>query len=144
SPQSGAGPPTHLAFAQASFVVHALPSLHGPEFGACSHPVAEEHESSVQTLWSSQSGGAPPAHTPPAHASIVVQASPSLHGAVLFVWTQAPDIGLQESSVQGFPSSQLVVGPGTHDPLMQLSGVVQALLSEQVTLSSIDPSQSSS
>src|SRR5438094_10275995 len=55
---------------------------------------------------SSQLGAGPPRHLPPLHLSLVVQAFPSLHGAVLFVWTQ-PVAGLHESSVQGLPSAQL-------------------------------------
>ena len=39
----------------------------------------------VHGLLSSQLGAGPPAHTPPLHASPVVQALPSLHGLVLFV-----------------------------------------------------------
>jgi len=73
-----------------------------------------------------------------------VQAFPSLQEAVLLTWRQAPFSGLQESSVQGLPSLQLDTGPGTQTPAMHESGLVHALPSVQVTLSSTDPSQSSS
>src|SRR5437870_12321827 len=79
---------------------------------------------------SSQLGAGPPRHLPPLHLSLVVQAFPSLHGAVLFVWKQ-PVAGLQVSSVQTLPSSQLVAGPPTQPPLLQVSLVVQAFASLQ-------------
>src|SRR5439155_805055 len=77
-----------------------------------------------------QLGDGPPTHLPPLHLSLVVQAFPSLHGAVLFVWKQ-PVAGLQVSSVQTLPSSQLSAGPPTQPPLLQVSLVVQALPSLQ-------------
>jgi len=49
-----------------------------------------------------------------------------LQGAVLFVWTHPP-AGLQESFVQGLPSSQFSDEPGVHTPPPQASFVVQAL-----------------
>jgi hypothetical protein len=61
--------------------------------------------SSVQTLPSLQTGGGPPLQTPPPQVSPVVQASPSSQAAVLFEFWQ-PRTGSQESSVQGFASSQ--------------------------------------
>ena len=49
----------------------------------------------MQTSLSSQTGvGPPPTHVPALHASTVVQASPSSHGAVLSVYSQ-PAVGLQ-------------------------------------------------
>ena len=91
-------------------------------------PVAGLQLSSVQTLPSSQFGGAPPTHDPSAQVSAVVHALPSLHGAVLFVLTQ-PLAGLQLSSVQPLPSSQLGGAPGTHAPAEHVSSTVQALSS---------------
>src|SRR3989442_14364118 len=82
---------------------------------------------------SSQLGDGPPTHLPPLHLSLVVQAFPSLHGAVLFVWKQ-PVAGLQVSSVQTLPSSQLSAGPPTQPPLLQVSLVVQAVPSLQVAV----------
>jgi hypothetical protein len=60
-----------------------LPSLHAAVLFACWQPVAGLHESSVHGLPSPQLGGGPPAQAPPEHASLVVQALPSLHGATL-------------------------------------------------------------
>src|SRR2546422_6572961 len=118
----------------------------------CAQPLAGLQLSVVHTLWSSQLGGGPPTHVPPLQVSFVVQALPSLHGAVLFGWMQAPPLhtssvqtlpslahgavlfvwtqpvaGLQLSVVQTFPSSQLGAGPPTHVPPLQVSFVVQAL-----------------
>jgi len=80
----------------------------------------------VQGLASSQLGGGPPAHAPPAHVSAVVQALPSLQDAELFACVQPP-AGLQASSVQGFASSQFKGAPPTHAPPLQVSFVVQML-----------------
>ena len=52
-------PPEHV-----SPVVQASPSSQGAVLSALTHPVAESHESSVQTLPSSQSSAAPAAQTP--------------------------------------------------------------------------------
>jgi glyoxylate utilization-related uncharacterized protein len=82
--QLGGGPPTQIPPEQVSLVVHALPSLHGAVLLTCVHPVTGLQASSVQTLPSSQFGGAPPTQTPPAQASPVVQALASSQGAALF------------------------------------------------------------
>ena len=74
--------------------------------------------------------GAPPVQVPPLQVSLVVQALPSLQGAVLLTWTQ-PVEGLQVSSVQTLPSSQEGAGPPTHRPPLQASFVVQRLPSLQ-------------
>src|SRR5437870_9804792 len=74
--------------------------------------------------------GGPPTHVPPEHVSLVVQALPSSHGAVLGACTQ-PVAGSHESMVQTFPSSQLRAGPPVHRPFEQASPVVQALPSSQ-------------
>jgi hypothetical protein len=68
---------------QLSPVVQAFPSSHGLLLFECTQPLAGLHESSVQTLPSSQLGGAPPTHAPLEQVSFVVQALPSLHGSVL-------------------------------------------------------------
>src|SRR5437870_4086921 len=107
SSQLRAARPTHLPPEQVSPVVHASKSSHEAVFGVCTQPVAGSHESSVQTLPSSQLGGALPTHLPPPQMSTVVQASPSSHGAVFGVCTQ-PVAGLHESSVQTLPSVQLL------------------------------------
>src|SRR5438046_5498425 len=72
----------------------------------------------------------PPVQVPPLQVSLVVQALPSLQGAVLLTWTQ-PVEGLQVSSVQTLPSSQEGAGPPTHRPPLQASFVVQRLPSLQ-------------
>src|SRR5438046_1197920 len=74
--------------------------------------------------------GAPPVQAPPLQVSLVVQALPSLQGAVLLTWTQ-PVEGLQVSSVQTLPSLQLGAGPPTHRPPLQASLVVHSLPSLQ-------------
>jgi len=130
SSQLSAGPPAHTPPLHASFVVHTLPSSQGAVLFVWTQPVAGLQVSSVHTFPSSQLGDAPPTHLPPLHLSLVVQASPSLHGAVLFVWKQ-PVAGLQVSSVQTLPSSQLSAGPPTQPPLLQVSLVVQAFPSLQ-------------
>ena len=56
----------------------------------------------------------------------MVQALPSLHVLVLFVVDAQPWPGSQESSVQGWLSSQWVVGPPLQSPPPQVSPVVQA------------------
>src|SRR5262249_47677789 len=65
-----------------------------------------------------------PVHVPAWHASPVVQALPSLHAPVVFVWTH-PDAGLQPSVVHGFASLQLSVVP-IHVPAWHPSPVVHA------------------
>ncbi len=72
----------------------------------------------------------PGTHRPPLQTSPTVQVFPSEQGAVLLVWTQ-PVAGLQVSSVQAFPSSQLGAGPPTHPPPLHASFVVQTLPSSQ-------------
>jgi hypothetical protein len=125
SSQLGGGPPTHAPPEQVSFVVQALPSLQAGTLLTCTHPDAGLQESSVQTLPSLQLGGGPPTQAPPEQVSFVVQALLSLQAATLLTCTQ-PEAGLQESSVQTLPSSQLGAGPPTHFPPEQTSPVVQA------------------
>jgi hypothetical protein len=124
--QSSGAPPTHVPPEHVSFVLQALPPLHGALLLTYTQPEEGLHESLVQTLPSSQFSGGPPTHVPPEHASFVVQAFPSSHGSELLTYTH-PDAGLQESSVQMFPSSQVSGGPPTHTPPKQVSPVVQAL-----------------
>src|SRR5207244_5666767 len=114
--------PTQRPPVQLSAVVQAFPSSQGAVFGMFTQPPAGLQESSVQTFRSSQLGAGPPTHRPPAQVSAVVQAFPSSQGAVFGVFTQPP-AGLQESSVQRFPSSQLGGGPATHRPPEQVSAV---------------------
>ena len=131
--QSGGGPPTQAPPLQVSLVVQASPSLHGTLLLLWTHPVAGLQLSLVQTLLSSQSGAAPPRQPPPPHVSLVVQAFPSSHGALLLVWAQ-PVAGLQLSLVQTLLSLQSGGGPPTQVPPLQVSPVVQALPSLHGTL----------
>lgn len=119
------GPLWHVPPAHVSPVVHALPSSHGALLLAYTQPLAGSQLSSVQTLWSSHSSGAPGAQNPSAQVSFVVQALPSSQGAVLSVCTH-PFSGSQLSSVQVFPSSQFGAGPPTQIPLLHVSLVVHA------------------
>ncbi len=128
SPQSGGAPPTQAPAAQVSAVVQALASSHGAALWACWQPRTVSQESSVQTLPSPQSGGAPPTQEPAAQVSTVVQALASSHGAVLLVCWQPRTVS-QESSVQTLPSPQSGGAPPTQAPAAQVSAVVQALAS---------------
>jgi hypothetical protein len=130
--QPSAGPPTHAPPLQVSAVVHALPSLQANVLFVCTHPLVGLHESSVHGLLSLQPSAGPPTQDPPLQASAVVHAFPSLQATVLFVCTQ-PVAGLQESSVQPFPSSHASDGPPTHAPLTHASPVVHALPSSHAT-----------
>jgi hypothetical protein len=94
--------------------------------------VAGLHESSVQPLESLQSSAGPPTQAPPLHASAVVQASPSLHGATLSVCRQ-PVPGVQKSSVQGLPSSQLNGDDPAQTPPEQISPVEHGSPSSQAS-----------
>ena len=133
STQLGAGPPTHTPPEQASLDVQALPSLHGALLFVNTQPVDGSHVSVVQRFPSLHTTGEPLTHAPPEHTSPVVHASPSLHGLVLFEYTQ-PVIGSHESVVQMLPSSQLGAGPPTHAPPEHVSPVVHALPSLQGTV----------
>jgi hypothetical protein len=73
----------------------------------------------------------PPPHTLFEHFSPVVQALPSSQAMVFAVLTQTP-VPVQESSVQGLLSSQLLPPVGVHVPETQWSPVVQPSLSLQV------------
>src|SRR2546428_10148826 len=128
SSQLGAGPPRHLPPLLLSLVVQAFPSLQGAVLFVWTQPVAGLQVSSVQPLPSSQLIAGPPTQPPLLQVSLVVQAFPSLQGAVLAVWTQ-PVLGLQVSSVQTLPSSQLGARPLTQTPPLHRSLRVQAFAS---------------
>ena len=108
--QFGGAPPWQTPAVHVSPVVQAFPSLQGAELFACTQPEAGLQLSSVHGLPSLQFAGAPAWQIPPVHASPVVQAFPSLQGAELFACTQ-PVEGLQLSSVQGLPASQVSGAP---------------------------------
>ena len=98
--------------AHVSPVVQALPSLHG-------RGVVRVHAARGRVAACRPCTGccrcswarAPPTQLPPLHVSFVVQALPSLHGAVLFVCTQ-PVVGLQRVVGAGVP----VVARGRRAP----------------------------
>jgi hypothetical protein len=83
--QLAGGPATQLPPLQVSLVVQASPSSHGALLLVWTHPVAGLQLSSVQTFPSLQFGAGPPTQLPPLHVSLVVQALPSSHGALLLV-----------------------------------------------------------
>ena len=107
--------------------MHALPSLHEAVLFACAQPEVGLQLSSVHGLLSLQFNDPVPGwQIPPPHVSPSVHGLPSLHEAVLFACPQ-PEVGLQLSSVQGFPSLQSSVPvPGWQIPAEQVSPVVQA------------------
>ncbi len=136
----GGAPPTQVPFEHASAVVHAFPSLHGAVLFAWTQPEATSHESFVHGFPSSQLSGGPPTQAPCAQASPVVQAFPSLHGAVLFAFTH-PDAGSHESFVHAFPSLQFGAAPPTQTPAEQVSPVVHAFpsLHDPATFTCLQP-----
>jgi hypothetical protein len=79
----------------------------------------------LQTLLSLHCSGIP-VHVPLVQTSPVVHAEPSLHAvpSAAGVWTQ-PVPGLQLSSVQELPSSQVSPAPATHVPVVGVFGVLQ-------------------
>jgi hypothetical protein len=131
--QSGGAPPTQAPLLQVSLVVQALLSSHGSLLFTCVQPLAGLQPSVVHGFLSSQSGGAPPTQAPLLQVSLVVQALPSSHGALLLVLTQ-PVCSSQLSSVQTLLSLQLGGGPPTQAPPLQASAVVQALPSSHELL----------
>src|SRR5262245_18173978 len=110
SSQLGVGPGTQLPPAQVSFSVQLSLSLQGAELLVWVQPEAVLQPSSVHGLPSLQLGAGPPTQLPPAQASPVVHALPSLHGSLLFTCVQ-PVAGLQPSSVQMLLSLQLTPLP---------------------------------
>lgn len=116
---------TQLPAAHVSPDVQASPSSHGAVFGTLRHaPVVESQLSVVHGLPSSQSRGAPE-QDPPEHTSPVVQRSPSLQAAVLFVLTHVPPpMCVHESVVHGLSSSQSI-GVPAQTPPAHTSPVVQ-------------------
>jgi hypothetical protein len=133
SSQFGAGPPTQDPEAHLSEVVQALPSSQALVLSAWLHPVAGRHVSSVQGFLSSQLVGDPPRHVPPEQVSDVVQALPSSHEAVLFVYVQ-PFAASHESFVHTLPSLQFFDAVPEQDPPAHTSPIVQASLSLQLAV----------
>jgi hypothetical protein len=117
-------PPEHT-----SSVVQAFPSLHAFVLLVWTQPVPGLHVSSVQGLLSLQSRAVPAWQLPPEHTSPVVQAFPSLHGAVLLVKTH-PVANVQVSVVHGLLSLHTIPTP-LHTPPRQTSPIVHGLPSSQ-------------
>src|SRR5262249_28798233 len=128
--QSFCGPGLHEPSEQASFSVHGFPSSHGAELLPWVHPACGSQLSSVQGSLSLQLSFGPPTQLPPEQVSLVVQALPSSHGAVLFACVQ-PLAALQESVVHTLLSLQSGGGPPAQLPPAQWSPVVHALPSSQ-------------
>jgi hypothetical protein len=125
--------PTHVPASHASDCVHASPSVQVllSSFVVTQLPSAGLQLSSVQALPSSHTTGFEPAHVPASHASVCVQASPSVQALLSsFVYSQ-PDAGLHVSSVQALPSSQVSGFEPVQAPATQVSVCVQASLSSQ-------------
>ena len=123
------GPPLHVPPLHVSAVVQAFPSLQVATVWEVTHPTVESHPSDTQTspLLSSHTNGGPPLHVPPLHVSVVVQASPSLHDAVVWDVTH-PKEESHPSDTQTSPllSLQTNGGPPLHVPPLHVSAVVQA------------------
>jgi len=109
--QVGGAPPAHDPAAQVSFVVQAFPSLHAVVLFVKTQPVDGLQVSVVHTLLSLHTLAPSGWQLPPPQVSPVVQASPSLHGAVLFVNTQPVDV-LQVSVVHTLLSLHTTAPPG--------------------------------
>ena len=128
-------PLVHAPAAQTSPTVQPLPSSQALVLLTCVQPLSGLQASLVQTLPSSQNTAtttAVPLHAPPAHASLVVQALPSLQDRALLLWAQ-PVAGEQESLVQMLLSSQLTLLPPQKPPL-QVSFWLHALPSLQASV----------
>jgi hypothetical protein len=105
-----------------------LPSLPHPvlsAIGVNTQPLAGLHVSVVHDSLSLQVVAAPGTQLPPAQASPVVHAFPSLQATVLFVCVQ-PVAGLHPSVVQTFASLQLRDPAPEQVPPAHVSPVVQA------------------
>jgi hypothetical protein len=125
--------PTQLPAAQASDLVHGLPSLHDvPVRLTFLQPVAVSQLSWVHCLLSSQLTLVPGAQLPLLlHRSDTVHALPSLHESPVRAVFLQPLVVSQLSTVQVLPSSQLTVVPTQLLAALQTSPLVQAEPSEQ-------------
>jgi hypothetical protein len=120
-----------LPAAQISTPLQRFPSeqLAPTGSGSCCGPPVGVHESAVQGLPSSRTGGVPGRHAPVlSQTSLPLQRLPSGQAvpADKGVCT-APVAGSHESVVQGLPSSTPSGGPPTHVPFAHRSAVVHAL-----------------
>ena len=118
------GPATQEPPEQVSFVVHALPSLHGAVLLVCTHPLAELQLSSVHTLPSLQFRAGPPTHKPPTQVSFVVHALlwSQVVPSRLFGLLHTPVAVLQVPTSWHWSVAEHVTGLApTHTPCWQLS-----------------------
>ena len=123
-------PGAQVPFAQASAVVHRLPSLHGAVLSAAVQPPMAEHDSVVHGLPSSHGLAFCGLQNPPLHASPSVHELLSSQSRLLNVKVQ-PLGGSHPSSVHGLPSAQVSALAGVQMPPTQLSPIVHVLPSEQ-------------
>lgn len=130
SSQLAAGPAVQAPPEHLSPLVQALPSSQLAVVLVLLHPLVFEQVSDVHGLPSLQFLAVPAPQAPPAHLSLSVHASPSLHPAA-FGWYTQPLVGAQESSVQGLLSLQITALPGVHWLATQVFPVVHLLLSGQ-------------
>jgi hypothetical protein len=125
-------PDLHVPAAHTSPVVQPLPSSQLAVLLLWLQPVEGTQPSVVQGFPSSHRLAgltAVPLQVPALHASLVVQALPSLHATVLAELTQ-PALGSHESLVHTLLSLQLTALP-THAPPAHVSPWLQALPSSQ-------------
>lgn len=115
SSQTRPAPGTHLPPAQVSPLVQALPSLQNCPPGTTMQPFALSQVAVEQTFGATHTIGPPPWQAPNWQCSPCVQASPSVHGAVLGVAEQ-PVCALQPSSVHALLSSQITAAPPVQTP----------------------------
>src|SRR5437762_1095896 len=84
-------PPVQAPPLQVSLVVQALPSLQGAVLLTWTQPRGWSLGTGLLTTPGGWFEGGPPAQRPPLQVTLVVQALPSLHGAVLLVCAQPVD-----------------------------------------------------
>ena len=123
------GPPLHVPPLHVSAVVQASPSLHDEVVREVTHPAAESHPSETHgsAAFALHTRGGPPLHVPPLHVSAVVQASPSLHDAVVWDVTHpATESHPSETHGSAAFASHTRGGPPLHVPPLHVSAVVQA------------------
>ncbi len=132
SSQAAGLPPLQMPPLHKSPLVQALPSSQAIPLAppTCLQPTMASQKSDVQGFLSSHTVAPPPMQTPALHASLLVQALPSLQGVPSPARGCAQPLAPQTSTVQPLPSSQLGLAP-RHSPSWQLSGVVHGLPSSQ-------------
>ncbi len=127
SVQPQLGVPRQLPATQPSALVQSLPSLQVAALARKTQlPEPLSQLSSVHGLPSLQVVAVPALQVPSLQTSPLVQASPSLHTAVLLLCEQ-PFAMSHRSSVHGLPSSQGLAVPSPQVPALQVSPTVQPL-----------------